>query len=91
MLVSVKRYGIYYNVDIKKGETKKQAIERAVRLKRLGKSYSGPTAAGEALPKAKKEVVVKKKPEVTYRVVDKKAKSNAKGKSKKQAGKKKDK
>lgn len=60
MIISVKRYGRYYNVDCKAGETPKRALERAVRLKKLGKDYSGPVEAKKALPKVTKKIEVKK-------------------------------
>jgi len=59
-IISVKRYGRYYNVDCDKGESAKNAIERAVALKQLGRSFSGPVEAKKHLPKVKKEVLVEK-------------------------------
>ena len=60
MIISVKQYGRYYNVDCAEGETPRQALNRAVRLKKLGKDYSGPVEAKKALPK---KVKVEKKAE----------------------------
>ena len=55
MKISVKMFGRYYNVDCKEGELPKNALERAVRLKKLGKDYSGPVEAKKNLPKAEKK------------------------------------
>lgn len=67
-MISVKLYGRYYNVECDEKMTPKQALNRAVSLKRLGKSYSGPVQAKENLPKVEqkpveKEVSKKKKAE----------------------------
>ena len=59
--ISVKQYGRYYNIDCNKGESPKNALERAVALKKLGKPYSGPAEAKKHLPKIKK-IEVKKEP-----------------------------
>lgn len=81
MKISVKRYGQYFNVDCAEGETPKQALERAVRLKKLGKPYSGPVAAKKDLPKEKavKKVAEKpiKKPVVKKKAVKKVVKKKA--------------
>ncbi len=63
--ISVKQYGRYYNVECLKDETPKQALERAVKLKELGKPFSGPIEAKRNLPKKviKKEVKEPEPPE----------------------------
>ena len=52
-MISVKLYGRYYNIECKEGENPKNALERAVALKRLGQSFSGPHEAKKHLPKKK--------------------------------------
>ena len=65
-LITVKLYGRYYNVSGKDGTknlTLKQALERAVALGKLGKPFSGPTAAKKALPKKKVDSEIEDKVE----------------------------
>ncbi len=74
-VISVKLCGRYYNVECDEGMTAKQARERAVRLKRLGKPFSGPVQAKRGLPKEKVKEEVKEKPVVN---VEKKIKKKKK-------------
>ena len=62
-IISAKLYGFYYNVECDKGMTPRQAVDRASKLKKLGKRFSGPVEANKHLPKTKVEEKIEKKVE----------------------------